>query len=59
MIHSEVQFFPTFEFKLTKGNRPHEGRTSHCVAKAELMWEGGWRAREVDNEEFRKTKENS
>lgn len=28
--------FPYLEFKL-RVNRPHEGRTDHCVAKAELM----------------------
>lgn len=46
--------FPYFEFKLSK-ERSQEGRTGHCVAKAELAGEGGWRTGEVDSEEFRKT----
>lgn len=48
--------FPNFEIKLSEGKRSQEGRTGHCVAKVELMQEGGWKAGEVDNEKFRKTK---
>lgn len=50
--------FPYFEFKLrVKETGPMRDRTGHCVAKAELSWEGGWRAGEVGNEEFRNAKE--